>query len=237
MRKSVSDYPLVILALLLSAYGIAIVYSAGQTDFPVPYIVGAWKRQLGWFVLSLVGGYVAVPRSVRLVDWMTVPLYWIGIGLLVVTLVVRVGRGHGRQCEGLAHDRWSAHRAAVRAREADRRADARARAGRTERSAEVAARSLEAGAVVGLPWLLIMAQPDLGTGIVFIGIFFALLFWSGVVVAVARADRESGGEPDSRVQHRSLGRVVPDSHRARALLSAVHCRGRGRSCWRTSRWA
>jgi hypothetical protein len=31
-----------------------------------------------------------------------------------------------------------------------------------------------------LPWLLIMAQPDLGTGIVFIGIFFAMLFWSGV---------------------------------------------------------
>jgi rod shape determining protein RodA len=34
--------------------------------------------------------------------------------------------------------------------------------------------------LVGLPWLLIMAQPDLGTGIVFIGIFFAMLFWAGV---------------------------------------------------------
>ena len=34
-------------------------------------------------------------------------------------------------------------------------------------------------AVVGIPWLLIMAQPDLGTGLVFIGIFFAMLFWSG----------------------------------------------------------
>jgi rod shape determining protein RodA len=34
--------------------------------------------------------------------------------------------------------------------------------------------------VVGVPWLLIMAQPDLGTGIVFVGIFFAMLFWSGV---------------------------------------------------------
>ena len=53
IRKSVSDYPLVILALLLSAYGIAVVYSAGQTDFPVSYIEGAWKRQLSWFVLAL----------------------------------------------------------------------------------------------------------------------------------------------------------------------------------------
>jgi rod shape determining protein RodA len=33
--------------------------------------------------------------------------------------------------------------------------------------------------VVGVPWLLIMAQPDLGTGIVFIGIFFAMLYWAG----------------------------------------------------------
>jgi rod shape determining protein RodA len=33
--------------------------------------------------------------------------------------------------------------------------------------------------VAGVPWLLIMAQPDLGTGIVFIGIAFAMLFWSG----------------------------------------------------------
>ena len=28
--------------------------------------------------------------------------------------------------------------------------------------------------------MIIMLQPDLGTGIVFIGIFFAMLFWSGV---------------------------------------------------------
>jgi rod shape determining protein RodA len=34
--------------------------------------------------------------------------------------------------------------------------------------------------IVGLPWLLIMKQPDLGTGIVFVGIFFGMLFWAGV---------------------------------------------------------
>ena len=100
MRKSVSDYPLVILALLLSAYGIAIVYSAGQTDFPVAYIVGAWKRQLGWFVLSLFAAYVLFRASVRLVDWMTVPLYWIGIGLLVVTLVFGSGAGTAASVKG-----------------------------------------------------------------------------------------------------------------------------------------
>jgi rod shape determining protein RodA len=48
----------------------------------------------------------------------------------------------------------------------------------------VAAQSLFAlwkpALVVVVPWLLIMAQPDLGTGMVFVGIFFAMLFWSGV---------------------------------------------------------
>src|SRR5256714_14312092 len=34
--------------------------------------------------------------------------------------------------------------------------------------------------VVAIPWLIIMLLPDLGTGIVFIGIFFAMLFWAGV---------------------------------------------------------
>jgi rod shape determining protein RodA len=34
--------------------------------------------------------------------------------------------------------------------------------------------------VVLLPWALIMLQPDLGSGMVFIGIFFAMLYWSGV---------------------------------------------------------
>jgi rod shape determining protein RodA len=34
--------------------------------------------------------------------------------------------------------------------------------------------------IVGVPWLLIMAQPDLGSAIAFIGIFFAMLYWSGV---------------------------------------------------------
>jgi rod shape determining protein RodA len=34
--------------------------------------------------------------------------------------------------------------------------------------------------VVLIPWLLVMLQPDLGTGLVFIGMFFAMLFWAGV---------------------------------------------------------
>jgi len=100
MRKSVGDYPLVILALLLSAYGIAVVYSAGQTDFPVAYVVGAWKRQLAWFGLALGAAYFLYRASVRLVDWLTVPLYWIGIVLLIVTLIFGSGAGTAASVKG-----------------------------------------------------------------------------------------------------------------------------------------
>jgi rod shape determining protein RodA len=33
--------------------------------------------------------------------------------------------------------------------------------------------------VVFVPWALVMRQPDLGTGMVLVGIFFAMLFWAG----------------------------------------------------------
>jgi cell division protein FtsW (lipid II flippase) len=49
-------------ALLLSLYGIAMVYSAGQTDVPQAFVSGAWKRQLFWFVLALPAAWGSVGR-------------------------------------------------------------------------------------------------------------------------------------------------------------------------------
>ncbi len=34
-------------------------------------------------------------------------------------------------------------------------------------------------AIVGVPWLLIFLQPDFGTGLIFWGIFLAMIFWAG----------------------------------------------------------
>ncbi|HET8650876.1 MAG TPA: FtsW/RodA/SpoVE family cell cycle protein, partial [Gemmatimonadales bacterium] len=36
------------------------------------------------------------------------------------------------------------------------------------------------GLIVGVPFLLVLKQPDLGSAIVFVGIFFVMLFWAGV---------------------------------------------------------
>jgi rod shape determining protein RodA len=180
LRRTLGDRPLIILALLLSAYGIAVVYSAGQTDVRVAYIENAYKRQLAWFVISLVGAYLFSRASVRLVEWITPPLYWIGIALLAVTLVIGTGAGTAASVKG-----WITIGGVRLGQPAElAKLTVVLMLGRVLAARKEPPKSLlelwKPALVVGLPWLLIMLQPDLGTGIVFIGIFFAMLFWSGV---------------------------------------------------------
>src|SRR5438477_12724914 len=92
-RTKVSvDWPLVISALLLSLYGIAIVYSAGQTDIPT-YVGRAWKMQFAWFGVGLIGAYFISRSSVRMLEWMAAPLYVLTCLLLLA--LVFIGKGAG----------------------------------------------------------------------------------------------------------------------------------------------
>ena len=61
-RRFPIDWPLVIVALLLSIYGISIVYSAGQTDIHTA-VERLWKTQSMWFCLSLAAAYSRGPRT------------------------------------------------------------------------------------------------------------------------------------------------------------------------------
>ncbi len=178
-RRVLADWPLAATALLLSLYGLAMVYSAGQTDVPT-VAAHAWRQQIVWLVIALVGAAIASRASVRLIDWLTVPMYVLTIALLVATLVIGTGAGTAASTKS-----WIAI-GGVRLGQPSELAKvtvvlmlARVLASRRE-----SPRSLlglwKPAVVVMVPWVLIMRQPDLGTGIVFIGIFFAMLFWSGV---------------------------------------------------------
>ncbi len=179
-RTSGFDYPLLVVALLLSAFGTAMVYSAGQTDVPLEYVQQAWRRQLAWLGVSLVAAYVVTRASVRLIEWSAWPLYLFGLVLLVVTLAFGSGAGTAASMKG-----WLTI-AGVRLGQPAELAKittvlmlARVLASRRGTPSSL----LELWpplVVVAVPWLLIMLQPDLGTGIVFVGIVFAMLFWSGV---------------------------------------------------------
>ncbi len=179
MRRIVADYPLVITAFLLSVYGVSMVYSAGQTDTPTA-VAHAWRAQALWLGLGLLGAYGISRSSVRFVEWVTLPAYILSTVLLAATLVV--GKGAGTAASSKS---WLAI-GSVRIGQPSELAKltvvlmlAAILAKRKE-----APRSLldlwQPALVVGIPWVIIMLQPDLGTGIVFIGIFFGMLYWSGV---------------------------------------------------------
>jgi rod shape determining protein RodA len=173
------DWPLVIVALLLSIYGIAIVYSAGQTDIPTA-VARLWKTQLVWFSLALVAAYGVSRCSVRLIDWLTWPAYFISVAMLVLLLFV--GKGAGTAASSKS---WLAI-GGFRIGQPSELAKitvvlALAKILSTFKEPPKSLLELwKPALVVGVPWLLIMKQPDLGTGIVFVGFAFAMLFWSGV---------------------------------------------------------
>lgn len=179
MRRALAaDYTLVALALVLSLFGVATVYSAGQTDISAVF-AGLWRTQALYLALGLGAAWVVSRATVRALDYLT-PAVYIGSVLLLVLLLF-VGRGAGT---GASTKSWlylggvSIGQPSELAKIAVVLMLAKVLAGRSD-----APRTIwdlwQPAAVVALPWVLIMLQPDLGTALVFIGIFFAMLFWAG----------------------------------------------------------
>lgn len=180
LRKQTIDYPLLFIALLLTAFGIAMVFSAGQTDVPsAGAVAGAWKRQLAFFAVALTGCWIVTRGSVRLFEWSAWPLYVLSCVMLAYLLGFGTGGGTAASTKSwltIAGKRIG--QPAELAKIATVLMLARVLASRrdTFRSLTDMWRPL---AVVGVPWVLVMLQPDLGTGLGFIGICFAMLFWAG----------------------------------------------------------
>ena len=179
IRKAVADYPLAMIALLLTAYGIAVVYSAGQTEVPNAAAANAWIRQLTWLAVGMTAFLVVTRMSVRFLEWAALPAYLVGCALLLLTLIIGTGAGTAESMKG-----WIAigGRRIGQPSEFAKIAVAMMLA-RVLSSTKLAPKTLadliKPGIVVLIPWLLVMLQPDLGTSLVFIGMFFAMLFWSG----------------------------------------------------------
>jgi rod shape determining protein RodA len=178
IRKTISDYPLAMIALLLTAFGIAVVYSAGQTEVPNAAVQSAWMRQLMWLGMGLAAFLVTTRLSVRFLEWAALPAYLLGITLLIATLVFGSGAGTAASMKGWIGIGGFRLQPSEFAKIAVAMMLAKVLA-----SYRVAPRTLfeliKPAIVVLIPWVLVMLQPDLGTSLVFIGLFFAMLFWSG----------------------------------------------------------
>ena len=178
-RAMPADWPLMALALTLTAFGIAMVYSAGQTDVPT-YVAGLWRSQMVWFALGLGAAYIISRTSVRLLEWASWPVYIGACAMLLILLFFGSGAGTAASTKSwLSIGGVQLGQPSEFAKIAVVLMLARVLSG--ERKAPTSLLGLwKPAAIVLLPWLLIMAQPDLGTAIVFLGIFFAMLFWRGV---------------------------------------------------------
>ena len=166
------NWYLLSLAVVLSAIGIALLYSASQTA--IGEASDRWQFQIVWLFLALLAYFVMGFLPLRLIEKLAWPSYALAIVLLLVVLVlppiagahswIRLGPMQFQPAEFakvaviLVVARWAA-------------------------SLESPPRDLTDLAMpamlVGIPAALTLIQPDLGTAIVFVVLLAGLCFWAG----------------------------------------------------------
>ncbi|HET7599486.1 MAG TPA: rod shape-determining protein RodA [Gemmatimonadales bacterium] len=179
MRLPAIDRPLVWTSLGLMLYGLLILYSAGQTDVPTQG-AGVWERQFIWLGVGVLAAAATFRISPRFLEWLTPAIYGLSLLLLLVVLVVGTGAGTAASSHSwLAIGGHQIGQPSELAKVATVLMLARYLSGRRE-PPRALRDLLGPGLIVGVPFLLVLKQPDLGSALVFIGIFFAMLYWAGV---------------------------------------------------------
>jgi rod shape determining protein RodA len=177
------DAPLVLAILLLSVFGIAMIYSAGVVHVPNPVTELAWVRQTIWFVIALAAFTVLSRIQPRWIEWVAVPAYVFAVVLLGATLVVGSGAGTAAGVKSFIDLGFVRFQPAEIAKLATVLVMARFLSQRRDGLASL--RDMVApSALVGVPLALVMLQPDLGTAMAFVGILFAMLYWAGTPVVL-----------------------------------------------------
>jgi rod shape determining protein RodA len=179
VRGPAIDRNLVMVSLALALFGLATLYSAGQTDVPTR-AAGVWHRQFVWFGVGILACGVVYNVSLRVLEWLAPALYGFSILLLGVVLIVGTGAGTAESSHSwLSIGGHQIGQPSELAKIATVLMLARFLSSRKE-----APRSLRdligPALIVGVPFLMVLRQPDLGSALVFVGVFFAMLFWSGV---------------------------------------------------------
>ncbi|HYJ33428.1 MAG TPA: rod shape-determining protein RodA [Candidatus Binatia bacterium] len=172
------DRPLLFATVTLALVGIAFVFSA--TSMPSAATEhGLYLKQLIWLAVALGGGALAAAVPYRIYmgrsAWL---LYAMGLVLLVLTLFI----GH----VGLGAQRWLGWGPfKFQPSELAKVATVVLLANfLSERRLDLTQlRSLVKPCVVaGVPFLLVLKQPDLGTSVTFLTILFTMLYWAGLPI-------------------------------------------------------
>lgn len=179
MRVQELDRPLLLTTGLLLAFGLLALFSAGQTDVPTR-AAGVWFRQFAWVGIGAAAAWTASRVPPRLLEWLAPLLYGLGLVLLLVVLVAGTGGGTAASSKSwLSIGGIQLGQPAELAKVAvilmlARHLSSSREPPRTLRDL------LTPGLIAGVPFLLVLKQPDLGSALVFVGILFAMLYWAGV---------------------------------------------------------
>jgi rod shape determining protein RodA len=172
------DRPLAGVTLALAAYGLATLYSAGQTDVPT-LVTTIWERQVVWLALGGTAAALMFRFSPRLLEWATPYAYGLVVFLLLATLAFGTGTGTAAGTKSwLAIGHHKLGQPAELGKLVVILMLARWLANRREAPATLRELAIP-GLITGVPFVLVMLQPDLGSAIVFVAILFAMLFWAG----------------------------------------------------------
>jgi rod shape determining protein RodA len=173
------DRQLFLVSAGLILFGLLTLYSAGQTDVPTR-AAGVWHRQFIWVGIGAVAAVIVFHVSPRLLEWLAPVLYGVSLFLLVLVLLVGTGAGTAQSSNSwLSIGGHQIGQPSELAKVATVLMLARYLSSRREPPRSL--RDLVGpGMIIGIPFLLVLKQPDLGSAIVFVGIAFAMLFWSGV---------------------------------------------------------
>lgn len=172
------DKPLLGVVVALAAYGLATLFSAGQTEVPT-FVSTIWHRQLIWLGLGTVMAFLMFRTSPRMLEWATPFVYGGAVFFLVVTLLFGTGAGTAAGTKSwIAVGGLRLGQPAELAKLAVILMLSRWLAGLREPPATL--RDLIPPCLIaGVPCLLVARQPDLGSAIVFVAILFCMLLWAG----------------------------------------------------------
>jgi rod shape determining protein RodA len=161
-------------ALFIALLGIAMIWSAGQVDIP-SIVAGAWRRQLAWLFISLAAFTVVVRVPMRWLEWATPWIYALAILLLLLVLLV----GSGPNTRSWLRFAGFSFQPAELAKLATILMLARILGSKNDRPTGLFD-LWKPVLVVVAPFLLVMAQPDLGSALIFVVILVSALFWAGI---------------------------------------------------------
>ncbi len=182
-KRWVGDPVLFLAALVMTSFGIAMIYSAGVLNIPSPITEGAWILQIQWAAISLVAFVVICQIGPRWIEWVAVPAYVLCVILLLATLFVGTGSGTAAGVRSFLEIGPIRFQPSELAKLTTILALARYLGTRPEDPATLRA-LVNPAAIVGVPFVLVILQPDLGTALAFVGILFAALFWAGTPIGL-----------------------------------------------------